>query len=149
MDDFPKLTTENIDAILCFLPIFEAPGFKFGRCDSNNSLLSYYTLGEDAGRFYHALYEHNWIIKFPWMNWDEGRRLYHARPTQLDGVDLETLRKLLTAHVRQDRFCEGHLGDVFESGHLLAILRRLRDLRAVSAKGPSDEASPIRGKEGR
>lgn len=91
----PELTTQNIDAILRFLPIFEAPGFEFGRYDPNGSVVTFYTLGEDASRFYQVLYENNWIIKFPWMLWEEGQRHYHERPTQLDSLDLETLRKLL------------------------------------------------------
>jgi hypothetical protein len=43
-----------------------------------------------------------------------------------------TLRKLLTTHVRADRFVEGHLAGVLESGHMLAILRRLKDIRQQS-----------------
>jgi hypothetical protein len=31
---------------------------------------------------------------------------------------------LLTAHLRQERFCEGHLLTAFEGGHLTAIMRR-------------------------
>lgn len=51
--------------------------------------------------------------------------------------------------MRQDRFCDGHLGDIFEPGHLLAILRRLRELRALGSEGVSDESSPLPGEEGR
>jgi len=36
----------------------------------------------------------------------------------LERADLETIRKLLTLHVRKERFCEGHLLGMFESGHL-------------------------------
>ena len=39
---------------------------------------------------------------------------------------------LLTAHARNDRFCEGHLVAMIESGHVAACLRRLRDLRPAS-----------------
>ena len=37
--------------------------------------------------------------------------------------------ELVTAHVRADRFVEGHLVSVFESGHITAILRRLKQIR--------------------
>lgn len=40
-----------------------------------------------------------------------------------------TLRKLLTAHVRADRFSEGHLASVLESRHITAMLRRLKRIR--------------------
>jgi len=48
--------------------------------------------------------------------------------TLLEEADLETLRKLLTTHVRKDRFCEGHLDYMFECGHITAILERLQQL---------------------
>ena len=38
---------------------------------------------------------------------------------------LATCIKLITGHLRSERFCDGHLHSVFESGHLTAILRRL------------------------
>jgi Family of unknown function (DUF6508) len=54
-------------------------------------------------------------------------------PALLAQADLLTLRKLLTAHVRQDRFIEGHLAQMLENGHISAILRRLRELRDARA----------------
>jgi hypothetical protein len=36
---------------------------------------------------------------------------------------------LLTTHSRKDRFCEGHLAAMFENGHIVALLRRLRELK--------------------
>jgi O-acetyl-ADP-ribose deacetylase len=51
-------------------------------------------------------------------------------PKAIAGADLLTLRKLLTAHVRGDRFTEGHLAAVLEKGHILAILKRLEQIRA-------------------
>jgi hypothetical protein len=41
---------------------------------------------------------------------------------------LATCVKLITAHIRYERFCDGHLHSNFESGHLTAILRRLTEL---------------------
>ena len=39
-----------------------------------------------------------------------------------------TLLRLLTTHLRADRFCEGHLLGMFESGHIVRFLRRLKEL---------------------
>ena len=66
-----------------------------------------------------------------------GRRMIaHVRvrrhwfgPEMLEPADLETIRKLLTLHVRKERFCEGHLLGMFESGHLTKLLRRLHAIR--------------------
>jgi len=41
---------------------------------------------------------------------------------------LATCIKLITASLRYERFCDGHLGDVIKSGHIAAILRRLKQL---------------------
>ena len=45
------------------------------------------------------------------------------------GTDVLSLCKLLTTHVRTDRITEGHLANVLESGHITAILRRLKQIR--------------------
>jgi hypothetical protein len=53
-----------------------------------------------------------------------------SKPGALETANLLTLRKLLTVHVRKDRFVEGHLARMLECGHITAILRRLREVRA-------------------
>ena len=50
---------------------------------------------------------------------------YDVANYALASADLLTLRKLLTTHIRADRFTEGHL----ESGHITAILRQLKQIR--------------------
>lgn len=66
------------------------------------------------------------IQPFDWMNWREGEQLVDD-PVLLRRANLQTLRKLLTAHVRADRFSEGHLAGTFESGHILMILKRMAE----------------------
>jgi len=44
---------------------------------------------------------------------------------------VDVIRKLLTTHVRKERFCEGHLLAMFESGHIVNVLRRLKGLRST------------------
>ncbi len=63
------------------------------------------------------------MVVFDWVRW----RAEVSDPTALGGADVLTLRKLLTFHVRADRFSEGHLISAFEKGHITAILRRLAD----------------------
>lgn len=76
----------------------------------------------------HLLYERHLVLwGFRWMEWEEGRRFVED-PGALATADLETICKLLTAHARSDRFLDGHLEAIVESGHIAAILRRLRDL---------------------
>ena len=43
-------------------------------------------------------------------------------------ADLMTCRRLLTVHVRRNRFVEGHLGWAFDGGYFVAVLRRIEAL---------------------
>lgn len=45
-------------------------------------------------------------------------------------LDLLTLRKLLTAIIRNDRFCEGALLSALESGTIQKIIRPMQDAEA-------------------
>ena len=65
-------------------------------------------------------------------------------PAALAAADFDTVRRLLTLHVRADRFNAGHLGAVARSGHLAAVLRRLRALRDAGAL-PFDDARAADG----
>lgn len=76
-----------------------------------------------------TLYEQKIIIVFDWTSWGDEVKRYQAEPEALARANLLTLRKLLTAHIRADRFVEGRLASVLESGHIAAILRRLKQIR--------------------
>ena len=62
--------------------------------------------------------------------WQRVAERYMREPSILARARLPTLRKLLTLHARKDRFCEGHFAAVLESGHFLAILKRVETLLA-------------------
>ncbi|MBZ0114443.1 MAG: DUF6508 domain-containing protein [Thermoanaerobaculia bacterium] len=44
---------------------------------------------------------------------------------QLESLDLLDTLRVLTAHIRADRFCEGHLASALRSGEFQEVLRRL------------------------
>ena len=77
-----------------------------------------------------ALSAQNLLVAFDWPSWQDVANCYFTDSAALESADLLTLRKLLTTHVRMERFVDGHLATVFESGHLVAILERLKALRA-------------------
>jgi len=64
------------------------------------------------------------IIDFGWMHWDEGRKVLFGNDN-LNTCDIVFLCKLITIAVRADRFSNGTLLSVFESGRMLEILRVL------------------------
>ncbi|MDD5457573.1 MAG: DUF6508 domain-containing protein [Candidatus Margulisbacteria bacterium] len=66
---------------------------------------------------------------FDWASWDEGRKILKDS-TNIMSSDLLTLKKLLTAIVRNDRFCAGAFGGFAKNGKLGLILKRMSELIA-------------------
>ena len=128
MKEAQPISNDHIKAIVRFLPIFTSEGFQFGHWTSEKGYFPYFTLSPEAHAFYKALYDNGWIVLFDWGSWQDEAVRYVNEETLLEEADLETLRKLLTTHVRKERFCEGHLDCMFACGHLTAILRRLQQL---------------------
>jgi len=72
------------------------------------------------------LYDNKLIIKFDWSKWDEGKAFFKNNdPKKYDNIDREYILKLLTAIARNDRFCDGIWGKLFESGEALILYRKL------------------------
>jgi ADP-ribosyl-[dinitrogen reductase] hydrolase len=115
-------------AILNYLPVFEQPDFKPGEWITTEGSLPYYNYSSEVLNFLRVLGEHNFIIRFPWPDWEEGKRLI-GNPELLQRSNLLTLQKLMTKHVRADRFSEGHLAQMFETGEIVMILRRLAEIQ--------------------
>ena len=75
------------------------------------------------------LYESNRVFWFNWPEWDEGREIFaNWRPGIAATFDHLTVRKLLTAVARNDRFCEGAWAQFFEDGQGIELLARLLEL---------------------
>jgi ADP-ribosyl-[dinitrogen reductase] hydrolase len=123
----PLLSAENLREVLQFLPIFGQPEFSPGTWISREGSLPYFDYTAEAIDFVKTLYANNFVQPFRWMDWVEGTQLVD-NPVLLGKTSLQTLRKLLTAHVRSDRFVEGHLGGTLESGHITLILQRLAEI---------------------
>lgn len=86
-------------------------------------------LSADAMELVQGLYERGLILTFDWPAWSETAESYVDNPELLAEASLDDCLKLLTCHVRSDRFCEGHLGAMLENGHIVAVLRRMREIR--------------------
>jgi len=81
-------------------------------------------------------YELGWVL--PDFDWAEWARTAEAQALVRDSAaiaaaDTVVLAKLLTAHLRQDRFFEGHLQWAYESGQLVAIVKRAAQLLEIEA----------------
>jgi hypothetical protein len=128
-NDVPEVGPHQLDALLRFLPIFEQPGYVFGEWRSAEGQFPYYSMHREATEFVQTLYGQQVVFSFDWRNWQQEAERFVADPEALGTADLLTLRKLLTTHVRRDRFVEGHLASMLECGHITAILRRLGKIR--------------------
>ncbi len=129
LDD--PLTNDEIDALLAFLPTFDAEGFRFAtlRRSEGNSIGGW-SYGPEADAFIQAAYAHGFVGAFDWPEWatKDGRRLME-NTREIEGVDLATLRRLFTSWIRGDRFCDGALASAYESGAVRCALDRLEVLR--------------------
>ena len=135
------ITPKQIDAILAFLDAIERMDFKFGELPvaSETSVIPNFKYGDPFEAFVRALYGEGWIEQFDWEKWQETASQYVESPDLLASTDAETIRKLLTTHVRKDRFCEGNLAAMFENGHIVALLRRLKEIRQEMTQKPIEQ----------
>jgi O-acetyl-ADP-ribose deacetylase len=136
MDDKPTITQEGIRQVLEFLPIFEE-GFEgelyeWVTFEKQNGVtqMPYVDYSPEITRFRSALGSAGFIHPYDWMAWQEEASRYLNEPDLLKTANLETLRKLFTLHVRRDRFVEGHFAEMIDTGHIRALLHRLKELSA-------------------
>ena len=124
------VSAKQLDAILPFLGAFERMGFKCGEWpDASESVIPHFDHSDPVQAFVQALYDDGWVTSFDWSEWQETAAQHVDSPDLVTSADSETIRKLFTTHVRKDRFCEGHLAEMFENGHIVTLLRRLKDIR--------------------
>ena len=115
------VTRKHIDAILPFLEQFEETGFSVDPYD------------EAVVEFVQILYANDWVTpEVDWVQWQDVTVEYVDLPEKINSADVVTIKKLFTTHVRKDRFCEGHLAAMFKNGHIVALLRRLKEIRETT-----------------
>lgn len=125
-----KVTPSKIDALMPFLKKFEECGFADGTPRTDATSFPDIKFEDTVNRFTRALYQNDWIVSdFNWTKWQETAQRYVECRDMVGSADALTIQKLLTTHVRKDRFCEGHLASMIKNGHIFGLLRRLQELR--------------------
>ena len=123
MPDLPVLRR-----LAAFKERLEAPGFDFGQWDGSEKLadgsttMPYFSYSAEALELLGSMP----IRVFDWTGWmktEEAQSLL-ADYSRIASATPEQLTKLCTSLKRSDRFNEGTLAWAFESGLLLAIVRR-------------------------
>ena len=67
----------------------------------------------------------DFIYEFDWMGYAKQADQLVDKPELLEKADLETLRKLFTAHSRNEALKDGHLAEMIDNGHLQNAVARL------------------------
>jgi uncharacterized protein len=80
-----------------------------------------------ASRLLSAIYEHKLVVDFDWTAWEAEAQRFLDREV-VRSASIDDIRRLLTLHVRKDRFVEGHFAQMISNGHIAHILRRLKVL---------------------
>ncbi|MGE3076492.1 MAG: DUF6508 domain-containing protein [Dehalococcoidia bacterium] len=127
-----QVRREQIAALTAFRSVMEgrvAGTWAGGEQNPDGSrTMPYFDYSPEILAFMRACGENGWIEVFDWGAWQPEALRYHESPDRLGGASVEDIRKLLTLHIRKDRFSEGHFAAMVESGHIAAILRRLAEI---------------------
>jgi hypothetical protein len=92
--------------------------------------------GECLDQLVQRCYEAGWVLAdFDWTEWESAAFELSTHPERLAASDALTLAKLLTTHIRKDRFVEGHLASMAECRVLEAIGRRAQSLASQLRDG--------------
>ena len=94
----------------------------------------HWELKEIASKFHKICYEMPIVIAFDWEKFDEGRKIASDSNFDYDTIDIPTKCKILTAIIRNDRFCDGALVGAFDSGLILKILRSIEKELTITSK---------------
>ena len=129
-DRINAYTRQDWQPLFALIPKIENTSI-FGECaggDKNEkgvALFLYCVPAPVVSQFLEIVYAIPIVIGFGWGAWDEGRKMARDESFDFDTTDLITKCKLITAIVRNDRFCEGALVAAFESGLILKILKSM------------------------
>ncbi len=93
-----------------------------------------YVEHEIVEEFRQACYSIPIMIDFNWGAWDEGREIVSDENFDYESLDIPTKCKIITAIVRNDRFCSGRLVEAFESGMILKVLKSIQKQLTLNSK---------------
>jgi hypothetical protein len=128
------LLAQRLDGLLRLLPAFREPSIVFEASTSVEEkdgvkAPAAVAFSEAGEAFVAAVYEHGWCVPFDWSDWTSEAQRFRPGRVARGAATIVDLTRLLTTHVRQDRFCGGHLAEMAARGHLRAILERMAVIR--------------------
>lgn len=153
-----KFTYQDWEPLIELIPKIESTS-KFSERpgpekDSKGTLISY---GDSLkppiiSEFIKIIYNLPIVIDFDWSSWKDGQEIISNENFNLDKLDLPTKCKLATVLARKDRFCDGVLASVFESGFILRILKSIerqiennKMTKECNMNEPQKTRNPLKG----
>lgn len=118
---------EAAELVTAFLPRFEAGEFA-------GAFETFMQTGNDlpaVDEFALTVARSGFQLVFDWGAWRGELTGDPFAPERVANADLETIRKLLTYAVRQDRFCDGFLSKHCADGSIERALQRLAEIMAA------------------
>lgn len=128
---FKKLSNDEWEKLFALIPIIESTkefiirgGIEVDEDDSETFNITPIIEVAVVLDFERIMYELDLVIDFDWPDWREGHVIASKRA--YEDLDAITLLKLLTAFIRNNRFCDGALADRFQDGSVGTILKELK-----------------------
>jgi len=129
--DFPKISKEDVKKILDHKPNVqpERTTLLFANVKENADFFAV----KEVHEFLLQLDMSGFNLIFDYLKWVEETGNHQSNefltdPDFVQTADLETLRKLMTTHIRTERFVEGHLKELFDNGYIANLMNRLEVL---------------------
>ena len=128
-----KITIEEWQSMFELMPTIEQTD-NFGELIPSEKITDNFSIykGFESSRvideFVKRAYKNNLVVSFDWMQWEEGRKIIESETKDFSGLDKYALSKLIIAHIRNDRFCDGWLISRFSDGTIINILKVLKEI---------------------
>jgi hypothetical protein len=128
--DETLITITGIDTLLGYLPYFSSKRARFGQpMRIDHGCTTFSSLTKKSQRFCNACYTHHFVQPFDWHAWSREHERLVFNGDAIEELCLADIGRLLTTHLRGDRYCDQHLLGVMRSGQMRRILKRLQQLR--------------------
>lgn len=125
------LTIAGIDALIGYLPYFSNKRARFGHpMRIDHGCVTYSSMTRKSQQFCDACYHYNFVQPFDWHAWVREHERLVFDGNDIENLSLGDIGRLLTSHMRGDRYCDQHLLKVMRSGQMRRILERLQHLRS-------------------
>lgn len=131
----PAPSAADIDAALAFLPVLERADFQASRWTREGSWVPRLVDAPEVRQLQQVLARPGFVVAFDPPAWRAEAEHYQRDPEALARAPLVDVCRLITMHLRTDRFVGGHFASVVASGQVAALLRRLRAIRDEDLAG--------------